>query len=258
MALISAITRPHPSTSKTKTPHLQGCSQQDLWEPRSAASIHETSTKQAKLSPKRPQLILVSALGKAFVTSSFENLREIVRNISLTPFGLLSFNTELDQRIMRVGRDHWRCSPSINGSKLTSILPSATVHSTDKCWEQGVLCEEHPGLKVNALIRLPESKKPVAGSLLLALRISKEQHMGLLRLEEGKERTAAAFQQPILDYFTINMQIEKQGMHQGCNNMLQAGSCGTTDHLSCRSSTQDSRIRHFFIAHVQLWHRASA
>lgn len=121
-----------------------------------------------------------------------------------------------------------------------------------------MLCEECPGLKDNALIRLPKGKKTVAGSLLLAPRISKEQHMGLLRVEEGKERTAAAFQQPILDYFTFNIQIEKQGIHQGCNKVLQAGSCGTTDHPSCRSSTQDSRIRHFLIARVQLWQSISS
>lgn len=121
-----------------------------------------------------------------------------------------------------------------------------------------MLCEECPGLKDNALIRLPKGKKTVAGSLLLAPRISKEQHMGLLRVEEGKERTAAAFQQPILDYFTFNIQIEKQGIHQGCNKELQAGSCGTTDHPSCRSSTQDSRIRHFLIARVQLWQSISS
>lgn len=59
------------------------------------------------LLPKRPQLTLVLALGKAFITSSMENLREIVRNVSLIPFGLLSFSTELDQRIVGVGRDHW-------------------------------------------------------------------------------------------------------------------------------------------------------
>lgn len=203
MALISAITRPHPSTSETKTPHLQGCSQHDLWEPCSAASIHETSSKKAMLLPKRPQLTLVLALGKAFITSSMENLREIVRNVSLIPFGLLSFSTELDQRIVGVGRDHWRCSPSISRSKLTSILSSATVHSTDKCWEQGVLYEEHPGLKVNALMRLPEGKKNCGWECSLGpMHLQKAAH-GAPESGRGQRKNCSSFSAAIFRLFVL-------------------------------------------------------